>query len=245
MSEGVVRPVVTRKTPRLGPVAFLIATQSDLEEMRKRIISENLSTLNLFTSRLIIPDNRVSLCGPMVGAPYAVMILETLVAWGVRDVVFLGWCGSLSPEVQIGDLVVPTGAWIDEGTSSHYGGSGYVPSDTGILPGVLRESSIPFHEGDVWTTDAIFRETPEKISRYQQQGVLGVEMEYSALLTVSRFHRVRIHSLLVVSDSVADLVWKPGFRDERFHNGRKTAVDTMVKLCQTHRRRPSDSGSNT
>ena len=55
-----------------------------------------------------------------MGAPYAVMILETLAAWGAKQVIFLGWCGAISATVSIGDILVPTLAWIDEGTSRAY-----------------------------------------------------------------------------------------------------------------------------
>ena len=65
-------------------------------------------------------DQSITLAGPAPGAPYAVMVLEKLIALGVQTVVALGWCGSLKPEVRIGDLIIPESAHSEEGTSGHY-----------------------------------------------------------------------------------------------------------------------------
>ncbi len=61
----------------------------------------------------------LALVGPMLGAPQAVLVLEKLIALGVTEVMAVGWCGSLQPDVKIGDLVLPTGAFSEEGTSPH------------------------------------------------------------------------------------------------------------------------------
>jgi len=46
--------------------------------------------------------------GPFVGAPYAAMLLETLIAWDVEKIIFFGWCGAISHDVKIGDIIIPT-----------------------------------------------------------------------------------------------------------------------------------------
>ncbi len=55
------------------------------------------------------------LAGPMLGAPQAVLVLEKMIALGVNEVIAAGWCGSLQPQVEIGHLVLPTGAFSEEG----------------------------------------------------------------------------------------------------------------------------------
>ena len=61
-----------------------------------------------------------SLIGPFMGAPYAAMLLETIISWGIKETVFLGWCGAVSPDVHIGDIIMPDFAYIDDGTSKNY-----------------------------------------------------------------------------------------------------------------------------
>ena len=87
------------------------------------------------------------------------------------------------------------------------------------------------HRGPVWTTDAPFRETPAKVSDYQRRGALAVEMECSALFTVAAFRAVSAAALLVVSDELSSLTWRPGFRDPRFTRGREAACDAIGRLC--------------
>ena len=79
----------------------------------------------------------------------------------------------------------PRSAFIDEGTSRGYGArDDQVSLPPGGMLHVVRRSladnSLSFKEGAVWTTDAVFRETPAKVERFRQQGALAVEMELSA-----------------------------------------------------------------
>jgi uridine phosphorylase len=150
--------------------------------------------------------------------------------------------------VEIGDIVVPTGAIVDEGTSRHYAQpretveeSFQGPDDpttapsasiTNIIQAALKDSGKTFHTGAVWSTDAIYRETFEKRDYYFRKGALAVEMEASALFSVAGFRGVDIGAILVVSDELSGTDWKPGFRDERFGLGRKDACQVMEMLSK-------------
>jgi purine-nucleoside phosphorylase len=47
-----------------------------------------------------------------------------------------------------------------------------------------------YYRGQVWTTDEIYRETKEKLRKFMEEGLLGVNMETSALLAFARCRRV-------------------------------------------------------
>ena len=176
----------------------------------------------------------------MVGAPYAVMILENLIAWGVETVLFIGWCGAISKNVKIGDIIIPNSCFIDEGTSPQYDSSD--DSDNMIsrpsaeitekLLEIAERKKIPCHEGKIWTTDAIFRETEEKVKYYQDSNVLAVEMETSALFTVAGYRGIKAGAVLIVSDELSELKWRPGFRQESFKKGRVQACDIVKSFCR-------------
>jgi purine-nucleoside phosphorylase len=227
--KGIVQPIVSPRTPRIGPMGVLAATRTDLPALMAALELGNGRSRSLYMSQLHIRDDGVFLSGPVMGAPYAVMILETLAAWGAKEILFLGWCGAISPEVRIGDILVPTLAWIDEGTSRAYSpepgqiSRPTIPLTRGITT-LLSNNSIPYHEGAIWTTDAIFRETPDKVKHFQGMGALAVEMEVSALFTVSAFLGIALSAILVVSDDLSDLTWNHGFKDIRF-------VETRQKLA--------------
>jgi len=232
--KGIVQPIVTPNTPRIGPLGVLGATRTDLPALIAALQLENRHSRSLYMSQLHIRDDGVFLSGPFMGAPYAVMILETLAAWGAKQVIFLGWCGAISATVSIGDILVPTLAWIDEGTSQAYSPNPIAsPSDvmTCGIKSALRSSALPFHEGAIWTTDAIFRETPDKVTHFQNKGALAVEMELSALFTVSAFLGVAFSAILVVSDDLSSLTWKPGFKDKRFMDTRHKLAAVIAEIC--------------
>lgn len=239
MSDAIIQPRRGRNSPRLGPVAILAATEPDLEALRHALGFGVDSGRRLFMSRLFAASAvfpAVSLAGPLVGAPYAVMLAETLVAWGACTLVFLGWCGAISDTVGIGDLVLPTSALVDEGTSRHYLEKAREPAASPAVVQRLRDASasqgIPTHRGVVWTTDAIYRETSEKVLFFRDHGALAVEMECSALFTLGAFRAVEVAALLVVSDDLSTLQWNPGFKDPRFARGRAAACRVITSSSE-------------
>ena len=238
MPDAIIQPRRGKTSPRLGSVAVLAATDSDMILLRGILGFNTDEGRRLFISRLYTSSTHHPhhcLAGPLVGAPYAVMIAETLIAWGSRTLIFFGWCGALCKPVEIGDVVLPTLALIDEGTSRHYlpGFDSSAPSAALIqkLAEGCAAEDIAFHQGPVWSTDAPFRETQEKVLGYQQQGALAVEMECSAIFTVGAFRSAEVAALLVVSDDLSSLTWNPGFKDPRFARGREAACNIISRLC--------------
>ena len=173
----------------------------------------------------------LTLMAPALGAPYAVMVLEKLIALGARMVLALGWCGSLQTGLSIGDLVLPNATVSTEGTSPHYPLDGPPDPDPGLcrlLRQGLEAAGLRWQEGAVWTTDGFYRETAPLVQHYQSRGVLGVDMEMAALFTVGRFRRVPVAGLLVVSDELATLTWHPGYRSEPFRRARDQAARLVL-----------------
>jgi purine-nucleoside phosphorylase len=237
-SDAVINPVKGKNSPALGPVAVMAAAENDLDLLCTLLKLDPKSCQKLFISRLYVNGqgpNRFSLIGPFIGAPYAAMLLETLIAWGARMIIVLGWCGAISEKVKIGDIILPTSALIDEGTSKHYRSDTWsAPSDKLVVKvrQLLQQDKIDFHEGSVWSTDAVFRETRRKVDDFKKRDILAVEMEISALFTVGRFRLVKVGAVLVVSDELSISPWRPGFKDKRFAQGRITACRVVEKLCQ-------------
>ena len=237
-NEAVVNPRKTKNSPNIGPVAVMVATRPDLELLCELLNFNQGEFRRLFMSRLYFNGHDpggFSVIGPFVGAPYAVMLLENLIAWGVHQIIFVGWCGSISDKVKIGDLILPTSVFIDEGTSKHYGvrDTNWIPAAFPLmakLRQVLEDSHCQFHEGTVWTTDAIYRETRSAVAAHRGNGVLAVDMEISALCSVARFRAVELAAILVVSDELSSLSWRPGFKHPQFLQSRQTVGGLVKKL---------------
>lgn len=244
--DAVICPSEGTADKDLGPLAVLVSSEADLKMLCRRFRIDGAHGIRLFNSRIhtvVSGTGAASLIGPMIGAPYAVMILEKLIARGVTSALFFGWCGSISSQAKIGDIILATGAVIDEGTSAHYhpDASGLARPAGRIVEG-LRQLLIrrqrSFHEGWIWTTDAVFRETRQKVLSFQRRSVLAVEMEISALYTVAGFRNVQIGGILVVSDDLSTLTWKPGFKSHRFQNSRRIVCEVIEELCNIQQQHP-------
>lgn len=156
--------------------------------------------------------HRVAVLQPGIGAPLAAIFLEELAALGVRSVVGVGGAGALLPDLTLGHAVVLGSALRDEGTSLHYLPPGRVvdadPVGVDVLSETLRAQDVPFVVGRCWTTDAVFRETRERVDRRRAEGCAVVDMEASAAVAVARYRGVRYAQLLLAADSLAGPEWE-------------------------------------
>jgi uridine phosphorylase len=235
--DAIVRPVKGKNSPQPGACAVMVSSESDLRMLcRKMNLLENCF-IKLFTSRLYIDNRRanLTLVGPFIGAPYAVMILETLIARGVRKILFFGWCGAISPDVKIGDIIIPTGAIIDEGTSRHYKkGENFCVRPPGHITEKIKEAlsqrGICFQTGLIWSTDAVYRETCERVKYYQNKDALAVDMELSALFTAGSFREVEVGGVLVVSDEISTCKQVAGFSKQCFKKSRADVAKNAKRI---------------
>lgn len=174
----------------------------------------------------------LTVVAPAVGAPFAAMILEKLIALGARRVLVLGWCGSVTPQARIGDLILPNRALPGDGTSPHYcRDSEEITPHQGLyslLATGLQEVEVPWQTGSIWSTDAFYRETKSMIRSCQAQGVLGIDLELAALFAVGRFRGVAVAALLVVSDELFNNTWQAARGSEPFRRARQTALRLVL-----------------
>ena len=121
---ALVNPVAGKNSPAAGPLAVMVSSEADLRYLADAMPREARDCRNFLMSRYYWQSDSKRgglLIGPVIGAPYAAMLLENLIAWGTRQLIFFGWGGAVAEDVRIGDIILPTGAMSDEGTSRHYG----------------------------------------------------------------------------------------------------------------------------
>jgi uridine phosphorylase len=184
------------------------------------------------TNLTVWPD--MVLAGPILGAPQAAMVMETLGRGGAVEFLSLGWCGALRSELGWGDVILPVSALSEEGTSAHYRVDDRPPGpDPGLsrkLALALEKRGRTFYSGRIWTTDAPFRETRAKAVDYGGRGLLGVDMETSALMSVAAFRGWRWAGLLVVSDTLHGEEWRPGFGSAELKRGLTRASEAILDV---------------
>ncbi|MFH0789334.1 MAG: nucleoside phosphorylase [Pseudomonadota bacterium] len=236
LSPCLINPKKSRLEPRLDGPALIIPLPGDLQRVAGLFKEAGtLSFKNDFLKVFQLSDSlrTIGLAGPAVGAPQTIMILEKVIALGTRQVILLGWTGGLHPALSPGDLILPDEAISEEGTSRHYSDELRPKPSLGLLQTLqkaLKEEGLSYNQGPVWTTDAPYRETIDKVRAFQSQGVLGVDMETSALFTVGAFRGIETAALLIVSDDLSGMTWRHGFRESRFLEARKQVCRFLVQF---------------
>ncbi len=161
-----------------------------------------------------------------VGAPGTAILIEELAKLGARTFLRVGNSGGLAPDLELGDLVITTGAVRDDGTSRSYVIPEYpAVADHGIVAALVasaRERGLRFSTGITWSLDAFYARNAvvasdgslasmsvggywpshfePRIRDMQAAGVKNCEMESGALLTLAGLFGLRAGCICVVSD---------------------------------------------
>ena len=172
----------------------------------------------------------IALVHPGLGAPLTAIILEELIALGCRSFIACGGAGVLDKQVAAGQLIVPTSAVRDEGTSYHYlppmRDVAVSPKAVNVIAATLTSAGVPFRLAKTWTTDAVYRETADRVAARVAEGCLTVEMEAAALAAVAQFRNVALGIMLYGGDDVSGLRW-----DQRESFDRAEARQALVRLA--------------
>ncbi|MCM1308821.1 MAG: nucleoside phosphorylase [Butyrivibrio sp.] len=166
-----------------------------------------------------------------VGCPACAGNLDLFNAMGITKVMFCGGGGVLDKNIEVGQLLVVDGAIRDEGFSYHYiEPAKYIYTDLGTTEKIIRyleDNSVPYIRGLTWTTDAIFRETHDKIALRKAEGAKIVEMEQAGCIAVSQFRGFKYGALIYGGDDVSQDEWSG-----RSWRSRKGIRYDLVGLCK-------------
>ncbi len=159
-------------------------------------VAENREFLIFTGSYSEIP---VSVCSTGIGAPSAVISLEELIMCGADTFIRVGTCGALQSTIAIGDLIIPTAACRGEGTSQRYAPLQFPAVAHPDIVNALQRTAPDAYKGIVWTDDSFY---VSNVEYWNSFGILAVEMECSALFTVSLLKKVRTGAILAVDGNL-------------------------------------------
>ena len=141
-----------------------------------------------------------------IGAPSVIGQLEELAARGFKNFIILGSCGVLDLSIDADKIILPAEALRDEGTSYHYAPPGdevaYDESLLVKLEAIFDKHNIEHIRTKSWTTDAFYRETPDKVKRRLAAGAQVVDMEASAIMAWSQFRKTKVYQFFYTADYV-------------------------------------------
>ena len=132
---------------------------------------------------------------------------------GVKNLLLVGCCGCLDDKMEEYSIIIPTSAIRDEGTSYHYQPASdeteINPKMVELIENFMKSKAINYSKGKTWTTDAIFRETRDKLNKRKSQGAITVDMECSAMNVVSEFRNVNFGQIFYAADNLGGEEYDP------------------------------------
>jgi uridine phosphorylase len=176
----------------------------------------------------------LTICSTGIGSPSAAIAAEELSAVGVETLIRVGTTGALQSDIEIGDMVVATGAAKDEGTTKRYEDATVpaVPNYdvlTALVDGAVANNE-EVHVGPIATDDAFYAETDTYIEEWEAAGLLAVEMEAAALFTLARRKGMRAGAICTVDGNLVEGTQKGETDDEELPEKAKNNVERAIQI---------------
>lgn len=199
----------------VGEAAILVGDPARVARIaiRMKDVHEVRENRGLKTVTGTYGGKRITVTAFGMGAPIATIVLHELFALGIRNFLRIGTAMAIPP-AKIGDFVLADGALRADGTSNSYAPLGFPAIADFTLNTVLREklkaSSRAWHAGIYGTYDGFYTEMfglsgkrREMIGQLkddiERMGLIGTDMETSALLTAARILGARCSTLCIAT----------------------------------------------
>ena len=244
--------IFTKKQPEelaLPGRAIIVFDQGDLKRLLNKRKHKLIDAWTNFRWIYEIDDSNTIVTKSYFGGPNVAALIEELSVFGVKEFVLWGYCGGIGEAVNLGDIIIAQGALREDGVSHHYldNKESIPPSAPCDKEGVEGFSGCDFVytdwfdrwekeavdvgilKGLIWSCDALYRETRDKIEKYRKLGISAVEMEVASFYAVCSYRQLKCVAFLVVSDLLKHGRWTPGFHTKPFDNGVRKMAEFMLE----------------
>lgn len=200
-------------TGRLRPKLPAFAIQSVISAHFDLVVERYGATIDDFTLAdhpfaVFEHDGVVMVIGRSAKGSYAAGGLDELISLGARHIIFLGGSGTISKEVDVDDLFIPTSALRDEGVSCHYiPPSRYAYPSLPLTETLLRVctgAQARVKSGPMWTITAHFRQALPRLRAFRAEGCKVVNNEASSAFAVGQARGADVAALLNVGDTLVN-----------------------------------------
>ena len=192
----------------------------------------------------------LTICSTGIGCPSAAIAIEELNAVGVETVIRCGTTGALQSDIEIGDMVVATGAAKEEGTTKRYE-SGVYPAvpDYDVLSalvdaaeanearaaeqaadGASGDAASRVHVGPIVSDDAFYAETDDYVDDWEDANLLAIEMEAAAVFSLARRKGMGAGAICTVDGNLVEGTQKGADGDEELPPKAKNNVERAISI---------------
>ncbi|MED4955950.1 purine-nucleoside phosphorylase [Paenibacillus macerans] len=180
---------------------------------------------------------KISVQGTGMGIPsISIYVNELIKEYGVKNLLRVGTCGGMQEHVHVRDVILAQASCTDSSMNRHvFGGFDFAPIASFPLLKTAYEfgvkKGLKLHVGNIFSSDMFYRDDTTVTKLLMKYGVLGVEMETTALYTLAAKYGVNALTILTVSDHL--LTGEETNAEERqttFKQMMEVALDTAVTL---------------
>ncbi|RDI70399.1 nucleoside phosphorylase [Halopelagius longus] len=157
----------------------------------------------------------ISVTSTGIGGPSAAIAAEELARIGADTFVRVGSCGAIQPEMDVGDLVITSGAVRQEGTSKEYVREDYpATADHEVVCALVAAAErldYDYHVGLTMSADSFYAGqgrpgfegfeaagSESLVEDLREANVKNIEMEAATLLTVANVYGLRAGAVCTV-----------------------------------------------
>lgn len=151
---------------------------------------------------------KISVQGSGMGVPsISIYANELIKSYHVENLIRVGSCGSIRPEIKIRDIIIAMTSSTDSGINKlRFNGMDYSPTASfNLLKKAYDQANkmgIEPKVGNILTSDTFYNDNPNHWKHWADYGVMAIEMETTALYTIAAKYNVNALTLLTVSDSL-------------------------------------------
>jgi len=177
----------------------------------------------------------LTICSTGIGCPSAAIAVEELARVGVETFIRVGTIGGLQEHVEIGDMIVATGAAKEEGTSKRYESEVYpaVP-DYDVLTSLVDASEAndeEVHVGPIVSDDAFYNESDEYVADWNDAGLLAIEMEAATVFSLARRRGLAAGAICTVDGNLVAGTQKGADSDDELPDKAKKNVARAIDIA--------------
>ncbi len=224
----------------VGSYAIVPGPKERLDSLVKKMENpvKNFSFMeyNMFTGN--INGIRVTAINGGRFAADTAITTEILCNAEVKALIRIGSCGALRKDMKIGDFILTTGCVRGDGVSPYYVDDKYntLPDAAmtqqlgAIAKNLASTAGLTVHEGKVWSTDAILRETKEIVNGVIDKGAVGVDMVSAPFLTIAQIYKIPAVSILAISDNL--ITGQMGFINPDYYMAEGMLIQMAMELVK-------------
>ncbi len=199
---------------KLGVIAETVLLPGD--PLRAKFIAENYldnpvcfnETRNMLGYTGTYKGKKVSVMGTGMGMPsIGIYSYELIHFYGVKNLIRIGTCGALQPDVKVRDIVIGMAACTNSNFASQYELPGsFAPTASWELLSKAVEAAksrnVSLKVGNILSSDTFYNDTVDAWKKWAKMGVLAIEMEAAALYMNAARGGANALCILTVSDSL-------------------------------------------